>query len=157
MAIDLQVGNTTYAYPTPGEEPNWGADATSWAQAVTELLQSIAGAGTINEVESVIANNVTTDTEVLGLAFSETLTQAAIVLYRIVRDSDDITPVTEMGKLDIVYDNGTWKMSREIGAGEPAGVTLDINSLGQVVYQSTNISGANYEGVVKFKTVSVLS
>lgn len=154
---DLLVNNEVYAYPDPGTEPGWGTDATGWAEAVTEVLASLAGPGTINEVQSNIENNISIDTSVAGLIFASSLTQSAIVMYRIQRDSDSISPLIEAGRLDIVLNNGVWEMSREITGGNPAGVSFDVDGTGQVVYQSTNIAGANYTGSVKFKTTGILT
>lgn len=154
---DLQVGTEIFNYPDPGTEPGWGDDATGWATAVTELLQSLAGAGTINETQSNIDDNIIANSEVAGLVFNGALTQSAVIIYRIQRDTDAITPLTEMGRIDVLLDNGTWKMSREITAGEPAGVVMDIDGNGQIVYQSTNLPGANYTGFIKFKTIGIIS
>lgn len=154
---DLQVGTEIFNYPDPGTEPGWGADATGWATAVTELLSSLAGPGTINETQSTIDNNISVDEQVAGLIFNSALTQSAIVIYRIHRDTDAISPMTEMGQLDILLDNGTWKMTRTILSGEPAGITLDVDPTGQIIYQSSNLAGANYNGFIKFKTIGIIS
>lgn len=154
---NLTVNNTTFNYPDPGQEPGWGEDATGWAEAVTEVLNSLAGTGTINETQSNIENNISVNTQIAGLVFNSSLTQSATVLYRILRDTDSISPIIEQGKLDILYDNGTWKLSREIVVGSPAGVIIDIDGTGQLVYKSSNIAGANYQGYIKFKTTGIIS
>lgn len=157
MGIDLRVGNEIYDYPTSSQEPGWGEDATNWAIAVTEVLNSLAGPGTINEVQSVIENNISVATALPGLVFAASLTQSAVVLYRIQRDTDDISPIIEQGRLDIVLDNGVWKMSRDITVGNLSGVTFDIDATGQVTYLSSNLPGMNYAGSVKFKTTGILT
>lgn len=154
---DLQVGTETFNYPDPGTEPGWGTDATGWATAVTELLASLAGAGTINETQSIIANNISVAEPIAGLVFSDTLTQSALIIYRIERDTDSIAPRTEMGQINILFDDGSWKMSREILAGDPAGVVMDIDVTGQITFTSSNLAGANYEGFIKFKTIGIIS
>lgn len=152
---DLIVNNTTFNYPDPGEEPGWGDDATGWAEAVTEALDSLAPAGTLNEAQSAIDNNQTNQ-EVSGLVFSSSLTKTATVLYRIQRDTDSMSPLIEQGYLYILYSDGNWLMSREISTGTPAGVQLDVNVSGQVIYTSTNLAGANYTGFIKFKTFGIV-
>lgn len=154
---DLLVNNEIFNYPDPGTEPGWGTDATGWAVAVTEVLNSLAGPGTINEVQSVIENNISDAIALPGLVFAASLTQSATVLYRIQRDTDDISPIIEQGRLDIMLDNGTWKMSRDIIVGNLAGVTFSIDATGQINYTSTNLAGANYTGFVKFKTIGILT
>lgn len=47
MAVSLTVNGNTYEFPSVGDE-NWGADATSWAQAVTSgMLQKQGGTFTL--------------------------------------------------------------------------------------------------------------
>jgi|SRR5690606_24463687 len=152
---DLKVNNVTFNYPDPGTEPGWGDDATGWAEAVTDALESLAPAGTLNEAQSAIDNNQVNE-EVNGLIFSSLLTKTATVLYRVERDTDDINALVEQGYLYILYDNGTWLMSREISTGTPAGVQFDINGLGQVIYTSTNLTGSNYTGFIRFKTFGIV-
>lgn len=153
---DLQVGTEIFNYPDPGTEPGWGDDATGWAKAVTELLASIAGPGTINETQSNIDNNIAVATDIAGMVFNSSQTKSAIVLYRIQRDTDSISPLTEMGQLNIVLDDGTWKLTRMIIVGNDAGVLLDIDSTGQVQYTSSNLAGTNYTGSIKFKTMGTI-
>lgn len=153
---ELKVNNTIYNYPDPGTEPGWGNDATEWAKAITEAVDSLAGAGSIVETQSIIANNISVATPVAGLQFNSALTKSAIVFYRIFRDTDITTPVTEQGELQITLDNTTWKLSRTITVGDSAGVLMDIDSVGQVNYTSSNISGSSYEGFIRFKTNYIL-
>jgi len=152
---DLIVNNTTFNYPDPGAEPGWGEDATGWAKAITDAINSLSPAGTLNEAQAAIDNNQV-DQEVSGLLFSYLLTKTATVLYRIQRDTDSMSPIVEQGYLYILYDNGTWLMSREITAGSPTGVQLDIDAAGQVKYTSTDLTGANYTGSIKFKTFGIV-
>lgn len=154
---DLQIGTEIFNYPDPGTEPGWGTDATGWATAVTELLGSLASPGTINETQSIVANNTAVAAPIAGLVFSDTLTQSALVIYRIQRDTDAISPMTEMGQINVLFNDGIWQMSREILAGDPAGVVMDIDATGQITFTSSNLAGANYDGYIKFKTIGIIS
>lgn len=155
MGTPLTINNNVYDFPTPGEEPGWGNDATEWAKAITDALASLVPAGTLNEAQSAIDNNQINQ-EVSGLLFSFLLTKTATVLYRLERDTASMSPLVEQGYLYILYDNGVWLMSREISAGTPTGVQLDIDSSGQVRYTSTNLVGAGYTGFIKFKTFGIV-
>lgn len=152
----LIVNNEIFEFPTSGAEPGWGQDVTGWAVAVSDVLNSIAGPGTINEVNSIIDNNATNQ-PISGLVLSSSLTQSAVVFYRIQRDTDDISPMIEQGQLSILLNNGTWEMSREITAGSYSGVIMDIDNTGQLMYTSSNLAGANYSGTIKFKTTGILT
>lgn len=48
MATNLTVNGTTYAFPTAGQSPGWGAVVTNWATAVTNgMLQKSGGSFTL--------------------------------------------------------------------------------------------------------------
>lgn len=151
---DLKINTTTFNYPDPGTEPGWGEDATGWAKAVTDELTSLVPLGSLNTAQASLDNNQTAQ-DVPGLLFTNLFTKTVTVLYRIERDTDSMSPLVEQGYLYILYDNGTWLISREITVGSPAGIQLDIVA-GQVKYTSTNLSGANYIGFIKFKTFGIM-
>lgn len=153
----LIVNNNSYAYPGAGQEPGYGQEATGWAEAVTEVLDSVAGAGTINETQSSI-DNAATDKDVAGFSLSPALVEGADVSYRIFRRTDSVE-LSEKGTISLNYKSGSaekWFLSRAITVGDNAQVIFDIDSNGQVTYTTNPISGANYSGYVRFKTTSIL-
>lgn len=153
---DLKVINTTFAYPDPSQSPGWGEGATDWAIAITDAVNTLAGPGFINETQSTIENNTTKP--INGLIFNQALTQGIDVTYRIFRKTDSIE-FSEKGNLSIVYKPSTtekWFMTRDMGPGDDSLVNLDIDANGQVNYVSTPISGTNYQGFIRFKTISIL-
>lgn len=153
---DLKLNNQVYDYPSAGKEPSWGEGATDWAEAVTDTLNSLAGTGTILETQVTIDNNTTKP--VTGLLFNEAFTEGIEVTYRISRKTDSVE-YSEKGSLSIVYKPSSvekWFMSRVIDSGDDSLVALDINSSGQVIYTSTPLAGANYTGVIVFKTKNIL-
>ena len=154
---NLTVNNNTYVYPDSGSEPGWGGEATDWASAVTEVLNSLSGAGTINETQSTIEVAVTNN-DVAGLTFNSAIVEGADITYRIYRKTDS-TELAEKGTMHVVYKPGSvekWFISRIITAGDDSKVTFDIDVNGQVKYTSLAITGPNYEGYIKFKTSSIL-
>lgn len=164
----LTIGNNVFNYPNPGEEPGYGQDASDWAAAVTEVLDSLAGTGTINETEITLQSNSTNE-EIPGLIFNNSLIESANVFYRIYRKTAD-EELSEQGTLSIVYipsDAAKWQITRVInaaggsvqaGSPEPsdAKVYFDITTSGQVIYTSLPLVGANYTGYIKFKTSTIL-
>lgn len=154
---DLKVNNQVFNYPTAGQEPGWAEPATGWAEAVTDVLDSLSGVGSVNETQVTVDNNATKN--VTGLLFNEAFTEGVEVTYRIYRKTDD-EEFSEKGSLSIVYKPATpekWFISRVIDCGDDALVALDITAGGQVTYTSTPISGLNYEGFIRFKTKNILA
>ena len=153
----LIVNNNSYNYPGNHQEPGWGGEATDWAEAVTEVLDSVAGAGTINETQSTI-DNVATDKDVAGFSLNSALVEGADVSYKIFRKTDNIE-LSEKGTISLNYKPGStekWSLSRTITAGDNAQVTIDIDENGQVTYSANALSGPNYSGYIRFKTTSIL-
>lgn len=160
---DLIVNGKTFNYPDQGKEPNTGKPQTEWAAEVTEVLENLAGLGTITETQSLIENNVSAAKSVAGLTFSSSLTKAATVEYRIYRKTALTDETAEVGILTIGYSNADpsnrWTLAREITNGEPTLVYLDIDNTGQVKYTSSDklISlDSNYEGYIRFKTSNII-
>lgn len=154
MSSVLIVNGTPYEYPDPGENPNWGEDAFGWAQAVTEVLNTILALGDILETEFTVNNNVAVASDVNGLIFDPGVIRSAEITYNIYRITDSVTSGNaESGKILLVYDDNApatqkWSVTQQKN-GE-AGVVLQILDSGQVQYLSTNIAGANYFGLIKF-------
>lgn len=155
---NLTVNNNTYAYPDPGSEQGWGPDATGWAEDVTEALESLAGTGSINETQALIELTATNQ-EIPGLLFNSSIVQSAEVFYRIYRETSD-EKLAESGTLEVVHDPATsqWIMTRKFTNNESVRVSLDItgNATGQVIYSSTALTGTDYTGYIKFKTITIL-
>lgn len=154
---NLKINGNTYSYPDPGTEPGWGQDATGWAEEVTSVIDSLAGDGTIFQTTATINNNITTPTEVAGLIFNESFTKSAEITYRIEIRTDSVE-IVEQGELNITYYPSLperWVMTQVITGGDPSGVELTINTLGQVLYQSEAVSGLDYVGLINFKTITI--
>lgn len=155
MSISLLVNGTSYEYPIPGEDPNWGAGATDWAEAVTSALNTLLAPGDILETTFSIDNNISVETNINGLLFDPGTIRAANVDYAIYRTSTG-TPSgnAETGVIKLIYDdsaavNSKWKLAQNIDGS--AGVTFSVNDAGQVQYKSTDIGAPGYSGVIKFR------
>ena len=152
----LIVNNIPFDYPSKGDEPGWGGDATDWACEVTDVLGSLLGPDDIIQTAFNIANNQTTVQDVVGLAFNTGSARSAVVQYAIYRVSDsNPSGNTETGEMHIVYDNNSgWSIGLG-GVVGTAGVNFTITPSGQVQYVSTDIGNLNYTGVMKFKATSL--
>jgi len=149
----LIINNTPYAYPTPGDEPGWGGDATGWAEGVTEVLGDLLGPNDILETAFNVANNQTTDADVIGLVFNAASVRSAKISYSVYRVSNaNPSGLAESGELDIVYDNAalSWLIAQGNTVGN-SGITFTITPTGQVQYKSTDIGSLQYSGTMKFR------
>lgn len=158
----LTVNNNVYDYPDPGTEPGWGESATAWAQAVTDVLNTLLAPGDILETSFVIGNNVTLFTNVNGLAFDGATVRAANISYVVTRRSTE-TPAgnNESGAIFLTYDSaGTvgekWKLSQRSDISNTSSIAFNITDAGQVQYKSSDIGSTSYQGQIKFsaKTLS---
>ena len=151
MPKTLIVNNTPYSYPTAGDAPGWGNDATNWASGVTDVLSDLLGPNDILETAFNIANGVSTQS-VTGLVFNAAAVRSAKIDYAIYRVSDvETSGNTESGVLNIVYDNvAGWLISHGSITGD-AGVTFTITPTGQIQYSSTTLAGTVYSGTMKFR------
>lgn len=152
MPKTLIVNNTPFSYPTAGDEPGWGGEATAWATEVTNVLNNLLGPNDILETSFNIANNQTTAANVTGLIFNTGAVRSAVVEYSVFRISDtNPSGNTETGEMHIVYDNAAGFSIGIGGIVGNSGCIFTITAAGQVQYTSTDIGSTNYTGIMKFK------
>lgn len=154
MPIPLVVNGTTYFYPVPGEDPAWGADATDWAKAVTEVLGTLLGIGDILGSTFAINNNIITDTNINGLLFDSGVIRAANINYAVYRiSSASPSGHTETGQMSIVFDDNAAPGSKfqltQTSDGD-AGIIFSVDDTGQFKYRSTDIGSVGYVGSIRF-------
>ena len=155
MSKDLTVNGTVFSYPSPGEEPGWGQDATEWASEVTDVLSSLVAVGDFLETTFAIGNNISSATSITGLLFNTTSVREAEVTYSLYRISDsNPSGNAERGKIGLIYDNSAapgskWSMTIGDIAGS-AGVNFTITDTGQLQYTSTNIGSTGYSGTMHY-------
>ena len=153
MSQQLIVNNKTYNYPSAGENPGWGEDATGWASSVTTVLNSLQGLGDILATSFAVPNNSSGNVE--GLFFDGSSVQSAVIEYHVYRRSDTNTSeIVENGEIRLIYDNDAvagrkWKLAQKTDGD--SGMAFDISDAGQITYISTDIGAAGYTGVMKFK------
>jgi hypothetical protein len=154
MSIPLTVNNNTFQYPSDGEDPGWGADATDWAAAVTDVLSTLVATNDILTTSYVINNNVVAFTDINRLFFDPGTVRAANVNYSIYRVSTATPSGTiESGTIYLTFDNAAapgskWLLGQQkIG---DAGIIFNITDTGQIQYKSTDITAPGYSGTIKF-------
>lgn len=148
----LIVNNTPYNYPTSGDEPGWGNDATGWAIGVTDVLSDLLGPNDILETAFNIANNQTVFSDITGLIFNAASVRAADISYSIFRVSTaNPSGHTEKGTIQLIYDNNIgWFINQGNILGS-SGVTFSVTNTGQLQYKSTDINSTGYTGTMKFR------
>lgn len=149
MSTELTVGSETFNYPENNQSPGYGEDAHDWAVAVTSTLSTISGPNDITISSDTIANNQSSSVAIVGLQFGTAAVRSFEITYIVYRTSDSST-VTESGKMFGTYDgSSSWAFTVEtIG---DAGMAFEITAAGQVKYYSTDHTGTNYSGLIKFK------
>ena len=162
MSVTLTVNGLPFSYPSAGEAPGWGENATDWASAVTDTVNGLIGPGDILASLFSITNNQgpgeggATPANVTGLLFNSTAILGAIVYYSVTRKTDTNEAV-ETGELRLVYkpNSATWIMAQSLVGN--AGISFSVTSLGQIQYTTSNLSGSNYIGKMRFRAYSLAS
>ena len=158
MSKELTVAGDVFNYPENRESPGWGEEASSWAEAVTDVLANVAGEGDILQTSASLSNNIAALTSINGFAFDPAVVRGAVAEFSIYR----VTLETSLGAADgqervetgVLYigsksSAGSFEMSQAGSGG--SGVTLSITSAGQIQYTSDSMTGINHSGVIKFR------
>lgn len=125
------------------------------ALAVKTYADNIPSSIIVNQTSFTIANNQSSAADITGLLFNPTLFRAVKIEYAIYRQTNTANSArAQMGQLRFVYNtqSATWFVSDDF-TGQDAGVTFSITSSGQIRYTSTNISGTNYSGNLKYSVI----
>jgi len=156
MSKDLVVNGITYKYPISGDDPGWGEEASDWAEAVTDLLSTFINAGDIIESSISLVNNQTTFIDVIGLSFDPATVRAASIFYSVYITTDS-NEVIEAGEMTAAYKDvaGEWVYSQDF-IGD-AGIEFQITNGGQVQYKTSDITGTNYNSLMKFRAKTTLT
>lgn len=156
MPVSLTVNGTTYQYPVPGEDPSWGSEATDWAKAITNVLNTLIAPGDILQTSFVINNNINIPTNVNGLIFDSGTVRAANIDYVVYRISTSNNyGQTESGRIHLTFDdsapvNQKWTLS-QTSSGTQSGIVFSIDdATGQIQYTSSDIGTLGYVGNIKF-------
>lgn len=154
MSITLTVNNIPFEFPTEGEQAPWGQNVTDFSTEVAKVLNSLKGASDILETPAIIANNVTTFTDIPDFKFNPLTVRSFAVRCNVYRSAGATELVEELVFVGLKTATG-WKIQQD-GIGN-AGIELDITNLGQVQYKSSNMVGAPYTALMKFRGIGILN
>jgi hypothetical protein len=172
MSKTLVVNSIPFEYPEQGEQQPWGESATAWASEVTDLLNFVVG--TFDKLESAaeIKELQATSADISGLVFPSASVRSFVLTGSISRKYTTATlpagspapfSVAEEFTINGIYNdsNGTWTIQQD-SVGESF-VSFDINSSGQISYQSQNLTtvysltaASGYSGLLKYKASTLL-
>jgi len=138
----------------PSSAGQWIVQVGIATQATSIMINPGAAASAIFIEDSslslaTVANNVLSPTAVSGLIFNGAAYRGVNADYTVYR-STTTTELAETGTLRAVYKttSGTWEMDiTSVGA---SGLTFTINSSGQVLFTSTNLTGTSYVGTMNW-------
>lgn len=154
MAVTLTINNTPFEYPEPGDQAPWGSGATEWSKEVTRVLNSLSGPSDILETSAIIDNNITVAQPISSFFFDPVAVRSFSMQVSIYR-TYGVNEVAEQLMFNGLNRGAAgWELQVD-GIGN-SGVTLDITSLGQVTYTSTNLAGT-YSGTIRFRGIGILS
>jgi len=137
----FQIVNEIFQYAEHGDG-NWGEEATAWAEAVTNALNSVQGPNDILLATATLLNNQPTPVNVTNLSFntSDVLSfEVDFFITRIFNDGSGEETITENGTLSANFNGTLWQTSAS-SVGD-VGVDLTVNASGQVQYTSNDLTG----------------
>jgi len=163
MSKCLQIGSCVFSYPEQGTNPGWGEDATCWAIAVTNQLNTISQPNDITLRSVIICNNINSCNsfpcgKTLGIGatkvrFSSTLVRSFCLDYTATRLGtvcNSCTPTYESGLISGIYDGTNWDFTHDfLGC---AGLDFNIDSSGQIYYFTDSQKG---QGTIKLKATTI--
>lgn len=146
----LTIGTQEFDFPLENESGNYGESITDWASAVTDALETVQQRNDIPSSTASILNNRTIATSVTGFLF-DTSEVISINSEFIVTRTTTVPAVTlvESGFIQGNFTGTAWNIS-VVSQGD-AGIDFDITAGGQITYTSSNMTGTNYSGEVRFK------
>lgn len=101
-----------------------------------------------------VANNVAAAADVTGLSFSSAISTGAKVIAEARRKTDS-SEVTSIVEIDVRYQESTSDWGIDWAErGDDSGLDFSITAAGQVQYTSDDLTGANYSGTLKFKSIT---
>jgi hypothetical protein len=140
----------------PSANGQWIIPSALAVSASEIVINPVASASSIyvvdNDTSFTIANAQLSPANITGLLFDPIVTQSFSLDYVIYRQTDTASSaLAQTGQLRGVYNTqaSIWLMSDDF-SGQNAAVTFSINPSGQIQYTSSDITGANYIGSLKY-------
>jgi len=154
MSIRLVIVDQAFDYPETGNGEGWGEEATGWAEAVTDTINSVISNQDIPLTEAVLVNG--SSGIVNGMSFSATNTQRIEVTGVISRVYTGISGKPEEAEAFSVQGtyNGSDFLISITSAGDDTGITLDVDTAGQFNYVAENKTDTQ-SITIKFKGTAI--
>ena len=120
-------------------------------------FESALAPTSITDTQANLDNNVG-PLDVEDLIFSSSEVRSAQIHYTIKRRTDS-NEKRSTGILKVQYkpDAGAWSIANESDFDNDTGVAFTITAAGQIQYTTNDLSGANYDGFIIFKTISAFT
>jgi hypothetical protein len=147
-ANQIQGRDVQNVAPAAGQLLRWSGVDSRWEPADP----GPATGGYTSPVEATIANDQSVAADVVGMSIVEANFSTAEFVVEIRRKTDDHFRKS-VGRLTLTRMNGTWEVVRGVFVGTVDGVVFSAAVVGpdvQVRYTSDDLTGANYEGAIKF-------
>jgi hypothetical protein len=154
MPKNLQIGSTVFEYPEQGDKAGWGEEATEWATAVTEALQTVQGPNDIITTSATLINNQTTPANIPGLNFDVSEVQAIDIKYLVIRTFDaGASTVTEAGRILGSYNGTEFVISVETD-GNDSGFDISVQNSGQFQYTTSDLTN-HVSSIIRFEAKTI--
>jgi hypothetical protein len=137
----LTVGNEEFEFPLEGENAGYGSEITDWAEAVTIALETVQKPNDIPTTSEIPLDSdilINTPSAIPGFSFStaEVISINAKYLFkRTYTLAGTDYSFFEVGFIEGFFDLVDWGIS--VRTTGDVGVLIDINSSGQMLYQTT--------------------
>lgn len=153
MSKSLTIGSCTFQYPESGTKPGWGEEATDWAVAVSNKLNTLSGTNDINITSVCICASASCATIGSGgdaFKFPTSAVRSFTATYNVARTDACCVVTVEAGTMFGVWNGSSWDFSYNfVGC---AGMCFSIASCGHVQYSSDACKGS---GTIQFFARSV--
>lgn len=152
--LTINFKSESFQFPDNRDSAGWGTEVTDWAQATTDTLNGIVSAGDVLTAYAPINNNQSSAASVLGLAFDPLTVRGAILEFTIYRSTTGVgaQEKVEAGTAYITYKSIAGTFDLTVVGSSGSGVTLSIDSLGQMKYVSDNMTpSTGYSGKITFR------
>ncbi len=147
------IAGTPIDFPDSGSSPDWSPAVISFAQAVTNALNTVVGTYNVApQTQDISVYNPGTSVDITNLNFSTALIRAVFISYAIYRTTSSAN-ADEAGTLVAVYNPNNpathlWEMSQSsVGHG---GISFYMTDTGQLQFTTTALSGTGHTGTISF-------
>ena len=155
MSTCLTIGSCTFKFPESGDCAGYGEEVHCWAVAITNKVGAFTGPCDIPLTTVCVTDGQCTWANVGSgsslLKFSNAATRSFNLYYFVYRVA--CSTVSEAGVLTGIYNGSCcWRISRELTGC--AGICFQITGTGQIQYKTTDLTGVQTTGQIKFSTLT---